>query len=221
MKLTDLSIRTILLFLFVAGVVIVSFVLWGEAMDAWLKAFVAQNETQRVALALIFFGLLALDIVLPTPSSLISTACGLYLGFLGGFLCSFGAMCVSAALGYGLGYYGSGLAEKLIGAKDLKQLQYLQAKGGAWILLGLRAVPILAEASLVFAGIGRYPLKQTILQVLLGNAIVSGIYAAMGAVSRTATDSATPAFLGTLALSAIVVLISRRVAKKSTANSVA
>ncbi len=209
MKTTDLPIRTILLFLVVTGFVLITFLLWGAPLDAALRAFVEAHATHKGLVAGMFFALLALDIVLPTPSALISTACGLYLGFLGGFLCSFGAMCVSAALGYGIGYYSSAWAARVIGAKDMATLQRVQAKGGAWILLGLRAVPILAEASLVFAGMGRYPLKATVVQVVLGNAVVSGIYVALGVVSRTATDSATPAFLGTLLLSALVVAASR------------
>ncbi len=125
-------------------------------------------------------------------------------------------MGVSALIGYLIGRYFSDFAEKLIGKKDIEALQNFQSKGGAWILLGLRSVPILAEASLIFAGIGRYPVKNTVIQVLLGNAAVSIIYAGIGAFSRNATDSCTPAFIGTLIVSAIFVACSKIITSRNT-----
>ncbi len=205
----NIPIKTIVLFLAVSAMVTVSFLLWADPIDAWVKNAVEANVKNKSVLAGILFAVLSSDIFLPVPSSLISTLCGLYLGFAGGFLISFFAMGLSAIIGYIIGRYFSGYAEKLIGKKDIQALQHFQNKGGAWILLGLRAVPVLAETSLVFAGIGRYPIRSTIIQVLLGNAAVSAIYTWIGAFSRNATDSCTPAFFGTLAVSAIFILISR------------
>lgn len=209
-------IRTVILFVAVCLLVLVSFFLWAEPIDNWVHASVQRNATNKLVVALLLFSVLSSDILLPIPSCLVSMMCGLYLGFWYGTLASFAAMSVSAAIGYLIGLYASGWAKKLIGEKDMQALQALQAKGGALVLLGLRGVPVLAEVSLVFAGLGRYPLKQTVLQVAVGNALISGFYAWIGAYSREAFDSPVPAFLATLAASAFFLLVGRlRVRKAS------
>ncbi len=207
--------RTLILFFSVTTAVIVSFILWADGIDEWIKQVINANVANKTVLASILFAILSSDIFLPVPSSLTSTLCGLYLGFAIGFLVSFLAMGLSALIGYLIGRYFSSYAENLIGEKDMQALQHLQNKSGAWVLLGLRSVPILAEASLIFAGIGRYPVKNTIIQVLLGNAVVSIIYAGIGAFSRNATDSCTPAFIGTLAVSAVFIACSKLIASRN------
>ena len=61
-----------------------------------------------------------------------------------------------------------------------------------WWLLLLRPVPVLAEASVLFAGIARLPPGRAALELLMGNAVVSAVYAGVGAWGRT-TDSMLPA----------------------------
>ena len=96
--------KTIWLVLGVALAIIIPFLLFGDAIEAWF-ADLARPEagTARGAFGAILFGLLALDVLLPVPSSLASTLCGVVFGLWGGFWLSFGAMTVSAALGYWLG----------------------------------------------------------------------------------------------------------------------
>lgn len=202
-------IRTVILFVAVCLLVLVSFFLWAEPIDNWVQASVQRNATNKLVVALLLFSVLSSDILLPIPSCLVSTMCGLYLGFWYGTLASFAAMSVSAAIGYLIGLYASDWARKLIGEGDMQALQAIQAKGGAFVLLGLRGVPILAEVSLVFAGLGRYPLRKTIAQVAVGNGLISGFYAWIGAYSREAFDSPVPAFLMTIAASALFLFIGR------------
>ncbi len=201
--------KTILLLVCVIALVLVTFILWGEAIDGWVVAQIEANGTHRLLVAGILFSVLALDIFLPVPSSLLSTMCGLYFGVTFGFFISFAAMTVSAIAGYVIGRFFSAKAERFVGKKEMEQLQRIQKKGGSWILLGLRPVPILAEASLVFAGMGRYSIRSTTVQVLSGNAAVSVIYAFVGAFARGNDNSFILAFAGTIIISGVFMLVGR------------
>jgi len=92
--------RAFALFLLVSGVVLGTFLLWGDAIDEWTKSAVARAGENRALVAWILFVVLSSDILLPVPSSLASTLCGLLLGPWLGFAVSFGAMSASGVLGY-------------------------------------------------------------------------------------------------------------------------
>lgn len=207
-KMKKPPLKPILLFLFITLVIIVPFCLWGTAIDAW---FASQRELaalHREETALLLFGFLATDIVLPIPSSLVSTCCGLFLGFTFGFFVSFMAMNVSAALGYLLGRFFSRTAANLIGERDQNLLEGFARNNARWLLLLLRPVPVLAEASVLFSGIARQPIPRVVGEILLGNAVVSAVYAAVGACGKSA-NSMLPAFIATMSVSGICLLIGK------------
>ena len=202
-------LKTTLLFLFVSVVIIVPFCIWGEALTGWFNRQMEIASQHPGRTGLVLFGLLSLDIVLPVPSSLVSTCCGLVLGLLPGFLVSFMAMNISAALGYALGRFASTYARRLIGDRDMKMLENFACGGAGWWLLMLRPVPVLAEASVLFSGVGRQPLTRVVLEVVTGNAIVSAVYAAVGAMGKS-SESMLPAFAATLAVSGVCMFVARR-----------
>ena len=80
--------RAIALFLFVSAVVLATFFLWGERIDAWTQKVVEKAADDKTLVAVILFLVLASDIFLPVPSSIASTACGLVLGPVLGFAVS-------------------------------------------------------------------------------------------------------------------------------------
>ncbi len=167
--------------LVVGGVILLMFGLWGEAIDAWMRGAVRHAGENRALIALILFAVLASDIFLPVPSCLASTLCGCLLGAYLGFAVSFAAMSASAAVGYALGRLGGERVRRLIGENDFRTLEALHRRGGAALILGLRPVPILAETSVLFAGFAKVPVKKAVLFIALGNALVSAVYAALGA----------------------------------------
>lgn len=201
--------KTVWLLLAVGALILVPFVLFGEPIEAWFNAISApEADTRRALLGWALFGLLALDVLLPIPSSLASTLCGIVFGLWGGFWISFAAMTVSAALGYALGVLCSDWARRAIGERENALLHAFFQRYGTPILIALRTVPVLAEASTLFAGIGRLSPCRAAWPLLLGNAVVSLIYAWVGALGHSA-DAMIPAFLGSLALSALLLLAAR------------
>ena len=206
--------RTGLLLLGVCVALIVPFVLWQEPIEAFFQDFGALEGQARWLSAAILFGALALDIFLPVPSSLVSTLFGMLLGVGWGWFGSFLAMNVSAAIGYWLGARGSALARRALGEAESALLTDFFARRGPMALVALRAVPVLAEASCLFAGMARAPLGKSALALTLGNAAVSLMYALVGAWGRE-VDAMLPAFAASLLLSGLLMWA----AKKRTANS--
>lgn len=205
--------RAIALFLFVSAVVLATFFLWGERIDAWTQKVVEKAADDKTLVAVILFLVLASDIFLPVPSSIASTACGLVLGPVLGFAVSFLAMSASAASGYALGRFASGTAARIVGASDMAALREFQRRAGPWTLLALRPVPVLSEVSAVFAGIGRIPVVPTALQLALGNAVVSLVYVLVGAFFADADQGAWLAFLAAMAVSGVFFLIRSRMVR--------
>lgn len=201
--------RTGALLVGVCVVIIVPFILWEEPIEAFFQDFGALEGQVRWLSAAILFGALALDIFLPVPSSLVSTLFGMLLGVGWGWLGSFLAMNVSAAIGYWLGARGSSLARRALGEAESALLTDFFARRGPMALVALRAVPVLAEASCLFAGMARAPVGKSALALLLGNAAVSLMYALVGAWGRE-VDAMLPAFGASLLLSGVLMLLARR-----------
>lgn len=199
--------RAFLMFLAVSGTIVASFIIWGDDIDCLMKNAIARTEGSRLWVALVLFLVLASDIILPIPSSLASISCGLLLGWRMGFSISFAAMSVSSATGYALGRISSRAAAKLVGASDMASLSSFQQRFGAWTLLALRPVPVLAEASTIMAGIARQPMAQVALQLTLGNATVSLLYALVGAFLGNSDGAAWWAFLAAIAVSGVFFLV--------------
>lgn len=181
--------------------VLVPFFLFEENINAWISARVDDCAGNVGAVAVLLFAVLASDIVLPVPSCLASSMCGMFLGPWLGFGVSFAAMTASSLAGFLIGRFAAPLGERLLGS-DLETMERHAASRGAVMLFLLRSVPVLAECSCVYAGLKRYPWGAAILWLSLGNAAVSAVYAAIGHWGR-ADDSFVPAFAAVAVLSGL------------------
>jgi len=193
-----------LLALLVLGVILVPFFCWGAHIDDWTEELVAWGHHHPWKAALWLGGLLAVDVLAPIPSSLVSTACGSLLGFWAGTLASFAGMTVSAAAGYLLGRCAAGPARRALGSGDFKLMQRLHGRWGVWMLAALRPVPVLAEASLLFAGLAAMPWRGALPVLLCGNLAVSAVYGAIGTLA-TEQDATWLAFVAAALLSGLAI----------------
>jgi uncharacterized membrane protein YdjX (TVP38/TMEM64 family) len=184
--------------------VLVPFALMGEEQaEAWMK------QAQGPAGAWILGGLLALDIVLPVPSSVVSTAAGALLGAPAGALVSTAGMTLAALAGYAIGLTGAGRARRFTGDASLTRAQDMLAKYGDLAFAACRPVPVLAEAGAIFAGLTRFPFLRFLLWTTLANAATSTVYAIAGAWS-TGANAFFLAFAAALGLPALALLLTRR-----------
>lgn len=187
--------------------IILPFILWGHALEARYVAIAADVQRHRGVLALIQGGLLAFDIVLPVPSSLVSTGCGAACGFWLGTLASWVGMSLSCLLGYGLGrLLDRGGVLRLMGAESHRQLERMNRRAGWWIIVITRPVPVLAEAAVLLAGMGEMPLKTFLWMTISSNLGISALYAAIGASAATPARFGT-AFVAAMGLPGLMMLL--------------
>lgn len=191
----------------VLALIIVPFAFYGDAVDAWAKGFIDGARADPVTTALVLGGLLAGDIVLPVPSSVVSTACGLLLGLLPGLLVSFAGMTVSSLAGYAIGRWGGRrMLRRLLGENEVARFDDWTRKFGDWTVVACRPVPVLAEASVLIAGAARMSFGRYIAMVSLSNLAVSTVYAVAGALSAR-INSFLIAFLLSLAVPGVIKLL--------------
>lgn len=202
-------LRTAALFFAVAAAIIVSFVLWGDSIDSQFRAALDLVRSRPLAAAAILFATLASDVLLPIPSSFAATACGMFLHPAAGFAVAFFAMNASCAAGYAIGRLCRRRAARIVGPNEMQALEKLQSRCGPWLLLALRPVPVLAETSLVFAGMANLPVKTAVLQCALGNAVLSLVYVLAGACAAAGPLATILVFAATILLSALILLKTR------------
>jgi uncharacterized membrane protein YdjX (TVP38/TMEM64 family) len=203
----NIPFRSILLFSIVIAAIVVSFLLWESDIRELMERGIRYADSNLFLVAMILYLTLASDIFLPVPSVLAGGFCGLFLGVVPGFITSFLAMTTSSAIGYIIGVKSEKLTRCLLGNDEMEVLSKIHKRGGPFLLLGLRPVPILSEASMVFAGLVRTPVKKTVILVSLGNAVVAAVYAIMGAMFRSSEDFTGILFLVCFTLSGIFMLI--------------
>ncbi|QXH97403.1 3-dehydroquinate synthase [Pseudomonas ogarae] len=165
-----------------SALVIASFLLFEQQIQDFLthlNLYQPSTPAQKLYLALLLVALLALDVVLPVPSSMVALLAVAMLGSVGGYLAIFVGLCLGAGLGYAL---GAGYLRLLSGRLGLHQRQpgQLAYRLGTLSLICLRGVPVLAETSVVAAGMQRYPLRAFILVTTLANAGLALAYSAIG-----------------------------------------
>jgi len=175
-------LRWALFFLALVLLVLLPFLFYGERITAWTMQLL-DSRASRAAAAIALGGLLALDIVLPLPSSAVSTAAGALLGLWPGALVSWTGMTTGCVAGYAAGARAAGSARRLVGSEELKRVSQSAARHGDWMVILFRSVPVLAEASVIFAGITRIPFGRFLILSALSNAGISLAYAAVGAFS--------------------------------------
>ncbi|MBT8098351.1 MAG: VTT domain-containing protein [Gammaproteobacteria bacterium] len=134
--------------------------------ETWLSS----NDNNAWLFAFTGGSLLALDIVLPLPSSIIGTLLGARLGLLPGFCTTFVGLMVGQFAGYLLGRLLLARADP-----DLPKVPTLM------LVFLSRPVPILAEAMAVAAGASSMPFAQFAWTCAAGNLIYSAVLAANGA----------------------------------------
>lgn len=158
------------------------------------------NGAAGPLLALAILALFAGDVVLPVPSSLVSVAAVVLFGWAGGLLIWIG-MSAGCALGYWLGGCAARpLALRFLGRAELDSAARIAADIGPATLVLTRAVPVLAEASTVAAGLAAMPLARFAAATGLPNAGIALLYAAAGA----ALPGTAGAFLMTFAAAVVL-----------------
>lgn len=197
-------IRWTLLGLALLAFILVPFALLDGRINAWTEAFLDSGQSKPLmggAIAL----LLASDVLLPVPSSLVSTAGGYLLGLVPASLVSWAGMTAGCGVGYYAGSWaGAVSAGRFVSESDLARVAAARERFGDWVLVLFRAVPVLAEASVIFAGFTRMPAGRFIMLTAPANLGISVAYAAVGAFAVD-TNSFLLAFAGAVLLPGLLL----------------
>jgi membrane protein DedA with SNARE-associated domain len=199
--------RWLTIALAVLALIIIPFVLFEDRFNAAADALL-RRDASRWYTATAVAGLLAADVFLPIPSSIVAAASGVALGFARGALAVWIGMTLSCGLGYAFGARAANAATRFIGDAGMARARFLASRYGDYALVLCRPVPVLAEASVIFAGIVRRPIGRFASLTSWANAGVAMGYAAIGAYSMR-VDSFLLAFLGAMVVPAIAMLAGR------------
>lgn len=173
-------IRTLPLMCGVLLVPIIPFLFFGQRIEDWLRGM-AENPPSDLAVAAWVIGLLSTDILLPIPSSVISTMCGWQLGWWRGTIVTWLGMTIGAIIGFAMARrWGRPLALWFSKEEDLQRVQDLNQRFGPLILAITRAMPVFAEASVLISGIHGMSWRQFMPVILLSNLGVALAYSAFG-----------------------------------------
>ncbi len=199
--------RWAVLWIVLIGIVLLPFLLFEQQFNE-LAERVTASETSRWEVAGAIFSLLSLDVFLPVPSSIVSTAAGVLLGFVAGAAVIWTGMMAGCAVGYLVGARGSGAARRLVGEDGIARAAGLARRYGDVTIVLCRPVPVLAEASVVFAGLVHAPFGKFVRLTALSNLGIALGYGAFGALSLD-LNSFLFAFLGALLIPGLFLLITR------------
>ncbi|MCC7250277.1 VTT domain-containing protein [Hyphomicrobium sp.] len=188
--------------------VVVPFLLFGESFGRFSQ-HVMTLETSRIVVITAGILLLAADVVLPVPSSIVISLMGGLIGALGATVAGTIGLSLGCALGFLLGrVFGHDFAERRMGREDFAYLAGLLNRYGAAMLAICRPVPVLAEASVIAAGVVGLPAFKTLVVTSLANLGISAAYAAIGA-SMQGTAGFITAFVAALAVPGLSLLAAR------------
>lgn len=176
-------IRLLCIFLGLALLVLIPFLIWGEGLEgrfsqagvvAWLGGYGRWGWIAAIVL-------LASDLLLPIPATAVMVALGLVYGPLWGGLIGTAGGFLGGALGYGLCRgFGRPLALRILGPDDLLQGERLFARAGGWLVALSRWLPVFPEVIACMAGLARMPRWAFAIALLCGCAPMAFTFAAIG-----------------------------------------
>ena len=159
---------------------ILPFLILGDAFEARVQQGIESVSSTSYLAALIITAL-SLDIFLPIPSSGVSTFAGQTLGLFWGTITSWVGMTVGACMGFATAkWLGKSVFKKYSSEDDQAALSQFGEQHGDILLIATRALPLLAEASVLLLGTTSYPWRKFLPWVLLMNLIISLLYAGLG-----------------------------------------
>ena len=151
--------RWALLALALLALILVPFVLFEDQFNA-LAERVARGEFSQWYSAAAIVALLCSDVFLPIPSSVVSAGAGVLLGLWRGAAVIWIGMMGASVLGYAFGARASAAARRFIGVEGVARAERLMRRYGDYAVVVCRPVPVLAEASVIFAGLVRTPFAR-------------------------------------------------------------
>lgn len=202
--------RTVLLVGAMAAFVVVSKLLvenvLGVDIAPALRHWIANPGLGSAA---VIAGLLAADILLPIPSSLVMLLSGAAFGVTWGSVVALAGSIGGEWVGFEVARrYGRPAAARLVGDDDIDRLSSVFARHGIAAVIVTRALPVVMETTSVVAGLSRMGRLPFLAASVAGTAPIVVIYAWAGAASRDA-GSLVPAVVIAIAMAGLGAILYR------------
>jgi uncharacterized membrane protein YdjX (TVP38/TMEM64 family) len=133
------------------AVPLIPWLLWGTRLDHAVAALLDPPPPPAV-LAAAEIGVLAADILLPVPSSLVATLGGASLGLAAGTACGWAGLTIGSLAGWWLGWAAGRRSVTALDDREQAVLNARQRTLGPLLVVVSRPLPILAEAVALMAG---------------------------------------------------------------------
>lgn len=183
-------VKFIVLAVIVLLVPVIPFVFVGEQSERWIidNLLTGSYLSDRNPVALLaVIAVLASDILLPVPSSGVMTFTGASIGWWAGSAVCFIGLMFSCLIGYLLGkHFGLPLVKRFVAPDELEDMTDRLDQPGLWALAAFRGVPVMAEASVLVAGVVRMTPRRFWIAVTVANLSIAVIYNTLGHYARGA-----------------------------------
>ncbi len=200
----------LLLLLAIAAVAVplVPFLLVGARLDHAVATWL-DPPPPPATLAALEVGVLAADILLPVPSSVVATLGGSVLGVAAGTACAWLGMTLGAAAGWAVGRLAGGRALAGIAAADRAALDRQERRLGPTFIVLTRPLPLVAEAAAILCGAAGVPGRNFLAWAAAGNLAVAFAWSLAGSLG-TRADAVQWVLAGALVLPLALALLAAR-----------
>ena len=164
-------------FLISAVLIIVTFLLF-DNLELLFTGLLKDASMHHQTYYYISFLVLASDIILPVPSSIVMYMNGYVLGWPGGSANSLLALMTGAVAGYYLGKFTS----LGVRSKENERANIILLKYGSLAILISRGIPIISESVCIVCGYNRMPFKNYFILNFFGYIPLCFLYAFCGSI---------------------------------------
>lgn len=167
------------------AVPLVPFLLFGTRLDTLVASWLDPRPTAAV-LAALEVGVLAADLLLPVPSSMVATLGGAELGIMVGTACGWLGMTIGSLAGWWLGRMAGSRPLAGLEPAERAALERQQRRLGPLLVVLSRPVPLVAEAAALVAGGSGMRLRDFAAAAAAGNLAIAFAWSLAGALGAQA-----------------------------------
>ena len=184
----------------------------GEAIQGDTTAL--REELNGIEGVLITLGLALAHAVVWYPAEILDTAVGFVYGFGVGFPLVMAGWVLNAVVAYWIGTHGARpLLYRMAGRERFERYEGLVNRGGVWLLLGMRLVPVVPFSLFSYvAGAARVPFGRFVWTTAVGYMPVTAVFVYLGAQLEELSPTDPLLWAGALVLIALL-LVTRKLSR--------
>lgn len=187
------------------AVPLIPWLLWGTRIDHAVATWLDPPPPPAM-LAAAEIGVLAADILLPVPSSLVATLGGASLGLTAGTACGWLGLTIGSLAGWWLGKAAGRRGVAALDDRDREVLETRQRTLGPLLVVLSRPLPLLAEAVALMAGAAGMPWQTFLAAAASANLAIAFAWSLAGTLGQAA-DSLQWVALAAVAVPAAVAAV--------------